>query len=116
MVLSRGTDTSFISPKGMKVLCRVASVTLSSSPPTYSVVFALVPLPPTATFVVCMPLLQPALRLLLPDRSLLPSVRALAHLQQQRSGMKDQGAYRSIKSDCRRTQYINGMPWAPWLQ
>lgn len=82
VVLSSGTDTSFISPKGMNVLCNVASVTLSSSPPTYSVVFALVPLPPTATLVVCMALLRPAL----PGPSALASVRALTHLQQHDVG------------------------------
>ena len=35
--------TSLISPNGMKAECRMASVTESSKPPTYKVVFGLVP-------------------------------------------------------------------------
>lgn len=38
-----------MSPNGMKAECSIASFTFSSSPPTYKVVFGLVPFPPPAT-------------------------------------------------------------------
>lgn len=52
---SIGMLTSLMSPKGMKAACSVDSFTLSSRPPTYSVVLGLVPLPCTATRVDSMP-------------------------------------------------------------
>ena len=49
VVLSMGMLTSLISPKGMNAECSVASFTFSSRPPTYKVVFLLVPFPATST-------------------------------------------------------------------
>jgi hypothetical protein len=46
-------DTSLISPKGMNAAWSIASLTFSSSPPTYRVVFGLDPAPLNSTFVVC---------------------------------------------------------------
>ena len=49
VVLSKGMFTSLMSPNGMKAECNMASLTFSSRPPTYRVVFLFVPLPATTT-------------------------------------------------------------------
>ena len=50
---SMGSDTSLMSPKGMKAECSALSLTVLSRPPTYSAVLGLEPLPPLATVVDC---------------------------------------------------------------